>query len=115
MVLGGLGLAVLGEIVARASAAAARSAPLAVLALLATAALAAMARGWLTDSTWQRAPTIVWGLVLVPVGIALSQDGDRVVGGGVVLAAVMTVAAAVTAGADETTTEADGEHHIDRP
>ncbi|MGL4177242.1 MAG: hypothetical protein ACRCSN_14325 [Dermatophilaceae bacterium] len=98
VLLGGLGLVVLGEAVVGAGAASARVAPLGVLALLATAALAAMARGWFVGSGWQRAPTIVWGMVLVPAGIALSQDGDRIVGGSMVLVAVMTVAAAVVAG-----------------
>ncbi|MGL5930707.1 MAG: hypothetical protein ACRCY8_17395 [Dermatophilaceae bacterium] len=97
-VLGGLGLVGLGEVVVGASVARARVAPPSVLALLAAVALAVMARGWLVGSGWQRAPTIVWGLVLVPVGIGLSQGGDRTVGGSVVLAAVVTVAAAVAAG-----------------
>ncbi|MGL5863276.1 MAG: hypothetical protein ACRCY9_18705 [Phycicoccus sp.] len=93
VVLGGLGLVVLG-----ASTAPARVASLGVLALVAAGALAAMARGWAGGSGWQRAPTTVWGLVLVPTGIALSQGGDRVVGGSVVLIAVATVAVAVAAG-----------------
>lgn len=44
--------------------------------------LAVVTRGWLRGSWWPRTPTIVWSLLLLPVGWGLIQRGRRPSWGG---------------------------------
>ena len=45
----------------------------AVLIVLAAAGLAVLARGWLRWTRWPRTPTVVWHLLVVPVGWSVVQ------------------------------------------
>ncbi len=72
----------------------------AVVILLFAAALALMAWGWLTDRGWQRAPTIVWHLLLLPVGVSLLQAGQALLGWTLLLVALVTFLAALAARQD---------------
>lgn len=59
--------------------------------------IAVLARGWMTAAAWPRTPTIVWNLLLLPVGFSLSQADLRLLGGTVVLSAVVAIVAAAKA------------------
>ena len=65
--------------------------------LLGAAGLAALARGWLGDRRWPRTPTIVWDLLLLPVGVSLFQAGRTGLGWLVTGLALVTLGAAFTA------------------
>jgi hypothetical protein len=67
----------------------------AVVILLGAAGLGALARGWFTQRGWPRTPTIVWHLLLVPVGISLLQAGRTWLGWVVLVVAVVTTLAAL--------------------
>jgi hypothetical protein len=67
----------------------------AVVILLGAAGLAALTRGWLTGRAWPRTPTLVWHALLVPVGVSLLQAGQGLVGGVVLLVAVVGFLAAL--------------------
>lgn len=69
----------------------------AVVILLFAAALAVMARGWFSDRGWQRTPTIVWHLLLLPVGVSLLQAGQTLLGWVVLLLALVSGLAAIAA------------------
>lgn len=56
----------------------------ALLILLGGLGLGALARGWLGAAAWPRTPTIVWSILLLPVGLSLVQ-GTRVVEGWLVI------------------------------
>ena len=62
--------------------------------------LALLSRGWFGESSWPRTPTIVWHLLLVPVGVSLAQAGQSPLAWMVLLLAVLTFAAAVAARRD---------------
>ena len=67
-----------------------------VLIAGAAVALAVLTRGWLGTGEWARTPTIVWNLLLLPVGWTLVQAG-RAVGWAVLgVAVVATLVAFVT-------------------
>jgi hypothetical protein len=82
----------------------------AVLILLAGVALSLVALGWVRGASWPRTPTMVWNVLLLPVGVGLIQGDRALVGWTVVIVAVgATLAAlgardpdAVTPGADST-------------
>jgi hypothetical protein len=65
----------------------------ALLILVAAVGLGVLARGWLGVAAWPRTPTIVWNVILLPVGISLIQ-GDRVLIGWVVIAVALLVVGA---------------------
>ena len=71
-----------------------------VVILLFAVALALVARGWFTDRGWQRAPTIVWHLLLFPVGVSLLQAEQALLGWLVLLVALGTLLAALAARQD---------------
>jgi hypothetical protein len=60
----------------------------ALLILVGAAGLAALVRGWLGDGSWPRTPTLVWSVLLLPVGIGLVQGTRTLVGWTVVLVAL---------------------------
>ena len=62
----------------------------ALLIFVAAVGLGVLARGWLGVAAWPRTPTIVWNVILLPVGISLIQ-GDRVLIGWVVIAVALVV------------------------
>ena len=64
----------------------------ALLIFVAAVVLGVLARGWLGVAAWPRTPTIVWNVILLPVGISLIQ-GDRVLIGWVVIAVALVVVA----------------------
>jgi hypothetical protein len=64
----------------------------ALLIFVAAVGLGVLARGWLGVAAWPRTPTIVWNVILLPVGISLIQ-GDRVLIGWVVIAVALVVVA----------------------
>ena len=66
----------------------------ALLILVAAAGLGALARGWLGVAGWPRTPTIVWNVILLPVGISLIQGNRALIGGVVIVVALVVVAAA---------------------
>ena len=67
----------------------------ALLILLGGVALAVVCRGWVRGAAWPRTPTIVWDLLLLPVGVGLIQGNQRLVGWAVVAVGVAGTAAAV--------------------
>lgn len=78
-------------------------------------ALLVLTRGWLGEREWPRTPTIVWNLLLLPVGWSFAQAGRSVLGWSVIgVALVATFLAFITRpdtvpadrGPDET--DADG-------
>jgi hypothetical protein len=95
VVLAVIGVVTLVELVS--GAASSRLAVWGALLVVTAVLLAVLAWGWWVGSDRQRAPTVVWGLLLVPVGLGLSEPGDRVLGGAVVLVGVVTVAVAMAA------------------
>jgi hypothetical protein len=69
----------------------------AVVIALGGIGLALVARGWLGERRWPRTPTIVWDLLLVPVGISLLQAGRTGLGWLVLVLALLTLGAALIA------------------
>lgn len=69
----------------------------AVLIVIGALALAAVARGWVRGDAWPRTPTIVWGLLLLPVGFGLVRGGVTLVGWAVMVGGLLTALAAATA------------------
>ena len=60
----------------------------ALLILVGAAGLAVLVRGWLGDGSWPRTPTLVWSVLLLPVGVGLVQGTRTLVGWTVVLVAL---------------------------
>lgn len=73
----------------------------ALLILVGAICLGALTRGWLGQSSWPRTPTVVWGLLLVPVGIGLIQGQRPLVGWLVIAVAATTGLAALAVGSDD--------------
>lgn len=69
----------------------------ALLILLGGVALALVALGWVRGASWPRTPTIVWNVLLVPVGVGLIQGDRALVGWTVVIVAVGATLAALGA------------------
>jgi hypothetical protein len=65
--------------------------------------IGAMARGWLRGDNWPNTPTVVWNLLLIPVGWSLVQSDRGLVGALVIVMALVGIVAAVRA--DTTDTE----------
>ncbi|NYG07740.1 inner membrane protein involved in colicin E2 resistance [Phycicoccus badiiscoriae] len=59
--------------------------------------IAAMARGWLRGDNWPNTPTVVWNLLLLPVGWSLVQGGHGLLGALVILVALVGIVAAIRA------------------
>ena len=68
-----------------------RAAP---LILVGAAGLALLVRGWLGEGSWPRTPTLVWSVLLLPVGVGLVQGTRTLVGWVVVLVALGCAVAA---------------------
>ena len=66
-----------------------------VLILVTAAALGAMARTWLGEGTWQRTPTLLWSVILLPVAWGLVQGGQGVIGAVVGAAGVVGLGSAL--------------------
>ncbi len=66
-----------------------------VLILATAAALGAMARSWLGEGTWQRTPTLLWSVILLPVAWGLVQGGQGVIGAVVGAAGVVGLGSAL--------------------
>lgn len=69
----------------------------ALVILLAAVGLAALARGWTRWTRWPRTPTVVWDLLLLPVGFSLLGAGTTLPGAAVLAVAVLTLVAAFRA------------------
>ncbi len=69
----------------------------ALLILLGAAGLGALTRGWLGTGAWPRTPTIVWNVLLLPVGLGLIQGNRALVGWVVIGTALVTSLAAIAA------------------
>lgn len=67
--------------------------------------LGLVTRGWLGDSWWPRSPTIVWSVLLLPVGWGLVQGAQTLVGWLVIAVALVTGLAAISAKEPETEVE----------
>ena len=65
--------------------------------------IGAMARGWLRGDNWPNTPTVVWNLLLIPVGWSLVQSDHGLVGGLVIVVALVGIVSAIKA--DTTDTE----------
>ena len=74
----------------------------AVLILVGALALGALARGWLGPAAWPRTPTLVWSVILLPVGLSLVQGTRVVVGWLVIVLGVVSIWAAWVARDPET-------------
>lgn len=72
----------------------------AVVIAVGSVALALLSRGWFGESGWPRTPTIVWHLLLVPVGVSLVQAGQTPLAWVVLVLAVLTLVAALAARRD---------------
>jgi hypothetical protein len=72
----------------------------AVIIVVGAVGLALLARGWFGDSGWPRTPTIVWHLLLIPVGVSLLQAGRTVLAWTVLVVALVTLLAALAVGRD---------------
>ncbi len=69
----------------------------ALLILLGAAGLGALTRGWLGVAAWPLTPTIVWNVLLLPVGLGLIQGNRALVGWLVIGMALLTSLAAFAA------------------
>jgi len=65
--------------------------------------IGAMARGWVRGDNWPNTPTVVWNLLLIPVGWSLLQSGRGLVGALVIVVALVGIVSAIRA--DTTDTE----------
>ena len=65
--------------------------------------IGAMARGWLRGDNGPNTPTVVWNLLLIPVGWSLVQSDHGLVGGLVIVVALVGIVSAIKA--DTTDTE----------
>ena len=73
------------------------------------AALAVLARGWVGDAAWPKTPTIVWSVLLFPVGGGMIQGGLRLLGWGLIALALTTALVALSAkGVADRGPEVDG-------
>ncbi|MEO6411886.1 MAG: hypothetical protein ABIO48_04805 [Pedococcus sp.] len=59
--------------------------------------IGAMARGWVRGDNWPNTPTVVWNLLLIPVGWSLVQSGRGLVGALVVVVALVGIVSAIKA------------------
>ncbi len=69
----------------------------AVLIAVFAVGIGALARGWVRGDNWPNTPTVVWNLLLLPVGWSVVQGDQRVVGVLVILVAVVGIVAAIKA------------------
>ncbi|MGG5260816.1 hypothetical protein [Phycicoccus avicenniae] len=69
----------------------------AVLIAIGALGLGLLARGWLGEARWPRTPTIVWNLLVLPVGISLLQAGRTGLGWLVLVLALLALGAAFVA------------------
>jgi hypothetical protein len=74
----------------------------ALLILLGAVGLGALTRGWLGSAAWPRTPTVVWNVLLLPVGLGLIQ-GNRVLVGWVVIGVALVTSLAAFAAKDPDT------------
>ena len=75
----------------------------ALLILVFAVGIGALARGWWRGANWPNTPTIVWNLLLLPVGWSLFQADRLVVALLVGVVAVVGIVAAVRADRTEPT------------
>ncbi len=69
----------------------------ALLILLGAVGLGLLAKGWLGERRWPRTPTVVWDLLLLPVGASILQAGRTGLGWAVLGLALATLGAALLA------------------
>lgn len=67
----------------------------AAVILVFAATLVAVARALWLGTSWARSATIVWQLLLLPVGVSLVQSGQAGIGAAVLVVAVLTIGASV--------------------
>lgn len=73
----------------------------AVFIALFALALGFMTRGWVVGDSWQRSPTIVWNLLLIPVVWSLLRTPGWVLAGAILgVVALVGVVSAILAGRD---------------
>ncbi len=84
-----------------------------LLILVTGAGLAAMARSWLGEGTWQRTPTMVWSVILLPVAWAMIQGGQALFGALVGAVGVVGLGAALTTPTPEREPGAGGDEGPD--
>ena len=63
--------------------------------------IGAMARGWLRGDNWPNTPTVVWNLLLIPVGWSLVQGDHGLVGAIVIVVALVGIVSAIRADTSE--------------
>jgi hypothetical protein len=73
----------------------------ALLILVFAVGIGALARGWWTGGNWPNTPTVVWNLLLLPVGWSLLQAGRGVVALLVGVVAALGIVSAVRADTSE--------------
>lgn len=66
-----------------------------ILFLLAAAGFVALARGLHRGARWPRTPTVLWHVLLVPVGVSLWQSGELVPAALVLLGVTVAIAGVV--------------------
>ena len=81
----------------------------ALLILVFAVGIAAMARGWVRGDNWPNTPTVVWNALLLPVGWSLVQSDHGLIGGLVIVIALVGILAAIRADTrDDDTAEDTG-------
>jgi hypothetical protein len=75
-----------------------RAAMSAVLIAIFAVALGLLARAWVRGAGWPNTPTVVWNLLLLPVGWSLLTGGRTAIGAVVAVVGAVGVVAAVGAG-----------------
>jgi hypothetical protein len=66
----------------------------ALLIVIAAVGLGLLSRGWLGTAAWPRTPTIVWNVLLLPVGVSLTQGNRVLVGWVVIVVALVSIGTA---------------------
>lgn len=69
-----------------------------IVILITALGLGVVARGWWGAVTWARTPTLVWNVLLLPVGASLVQSSQRLAATLVLVVAVLSLGAAIAAG-----------------
>lgn len=82
----------------------------ALVIVIAAVGLAGLARGWWVAATWARTPTLVWNVLLLPVGASLLQSAQVLIGSLVLVVAILSLVAAIASGVRTQGPEHQPEH-----
>lgn len=110
IVLVGFAVFYLAELVVGGGNDTARVVTSAIVIVITALGLAYLARGWWAAATWARTPTLVWNVLLLPIGVSLLQSGQGLIGSLVLVAAVLSLVAAVASGRRPSSPEEGAEH-----